>query len=102
MNDATDASANTQALAAFSLDSFMALPLPGFDSQRGIHWDHNHGERRSGVVGHLWQGAAELVAANRRVLVIRGEDHHVRMPMADPRAQVLVRGPHVREGHRIP
>ena len=60
-----------------------------------VNWDDNHRERRSCVVAQLWEQAAELVAAQHRIVVIWSEDHHVGMPVADSGTQILIRGPHV-------
>jgi hypothetical protein len=49
-----------------------------------VDWDHHHRERRAAIVAHLREGCSERVAAERRVLVVGREHHHVGMPMADP------------------
>jgi len=47
-------------------------------------------------------GLPNAKAADHRVVVLGREHHHVRVPRVDARPQVLVRGPHVGEGHRVP
>src|SRR5262245_14534706 len=74
----------------------------GFDSQLVVHRDYDHGKRGSAVVAHTWQWTTELIAAEHRILVVRGEDHHVRMPRADSGPEILVRRPHIREANRVP
>ena len=62
-----------------------------------VHRDHDDGERRARIVGDLRERRPERVAADHRVVVLGDEDHHVRMPCADPRREMLVRRPHVGE-----
>src|SRR5579863_756787 len=56
-----------------------------------LHWNDDHGKRRSRVVGQLGERAPELVIAKHGIVVIRSEDHHVRMPMTNTSTQVLIR-----------
>lgn len=72
------------------------------DGQAIVNSNDNHGKWRSGAVGQLREQATELVVAEHRVVVIRSEDHHVRMPVANTSAEVLVRRPHVSEGDPVP
>src|SRR5882672_1146100 len=77
------------------------LLLLRLDRQPVAHRDYDHGKRRSRVIRYLWKQAAELVPTEHRVLVIRSEHHQVRMPVADPRSEVLIRRPHVRERNSL-
>src|SRR5712664_2878709 len=67
-----------------------------------VHRDDDHRERRSCVVGQLWQRTTELVVAQHRIVIIRSEDHQVWVPMTDSRSQILIRGPHVSKTDAIP
>src|SRR6266481_9892919 len=79
-----------------------ALSHLGFDGQLMSHWDYGYGERRSGIVSNEGKHATHLVTAQHGVLVIRGVQHHVRVPRANSRTEVLVRREHIRECHRFP
>src|SRR5258708_16898167 len=48
------------------------------------------------------RGATELVAAEHGVLVVRGENHHVRVPKARSSSEIHVRRPHVAEADSFP
>jgi hypothetical protein len=43
----------------------------------------------------------ESVPVNHRIIVVRRENHHMRVPGADSRGKVLVGGPHIREAHSV-
>src|SRR5258707_6629177 len=64
-------------------------------------WDYGHGKWSSSIVSNEGQRATYLVTAQHRVLVIRGVQHHVRMPRANSRPQVLIRREHVRERYHF-
>src|SRR5258708_11441230 len=94
--------AETQGPVSRDLDyTVHALSHLGFDGQLMSHWDYGYGERRSGIISNEGKHATYLVTAQHRVLVIRGVQHHVRMPRANSRPEVLVRREHVRERHRF-
>jgi hypothetical protein len=76
------------------------FPL-GFDGQLMRHRDYGHGKWRSSIVSNDRKPSCELVTAQHRVLVIRGVHHHVRMPRANSRPEILVRREHIRECHRF-
>src|SRR5712691_6693460 len=60
-----------------------------------FHWYYDYRKRSSPIVCHDRNRGTELIATEHRVLVVRGEDHHVRMPMADSGCEMLIRRPHV-------
>jgi hypothetical protein len=47
------------------------------------------------IIRHERKRMTKLVATKHRVLVVRAEYHHVRMPMAKPGAAILICRPHV-------
>jgi hypothetical protein len=83
-------------------DAFFLMLLSS-DRQPVVHRDHDYGKWRSGIVGQLGKRAPELnVTSDHRVIVIRSKDHHVRMPMADSRSEMLFCRPHIGKTHTIP
>src|SRR5690349_8038317 len=68
--------------------------LPCFDSEAVVDADYHHGEWCSSVVCYNRSRAAGLIAAEHGIFVVRGKNHHVRMPVSGA-AKNLVRGPHV-------
>ena len=84
------------------LTSGMHVLFPlGFDSQVVVHRDYGHGERSSSIVSNDGKHSGERVTAQHRVFVIRGVHHHVRMPRANSRPEILVRREHLRQGHGL-
>jgi hypothetical protein len=74
----------------------------GFDGQLVSDRNYDYGKRRSSVVRNERERSSELIAAEHRVLVIRGKDHHMRMPMPNTWSEILVRRPHVRKTDALP
>src|SRR5215470_20015957 len=73
----------------------------GLDGQRVIDWNHYNRKWSSGVVGELGQWCTESVPAHHRIVIVRREHHHMRMPVANPRREILIRRPHVSEAHHV-